>query len=81
MGTSYEGLLIVGELEAVVEALTLGRVEAMAVEAAPTRIAVIPRDGPYDATGHLGRRDLPYIRSHAEAPPISHRCMYIHTLT
>jgi hypothetical protein len=45
MGTSYEGLVVVGDQGAVVDALTGAGVAALVVEAAPGRVAVIPKEG------------------------------------
>jgi hypothetical protein len=44
VGSSYEGLLVVGERDVVVDALADGGVTAFVVPAAPGRIAVIPKE-------------------------------------
>jgi hypothetical protein len=46
MGTSYQGLLVVGDLETVAEALAEGGVTAYVATAATGRIAVIPKGDP-----------------------------------
>jgi hypothetical protein len=46
MGTSYEGLLVVGDLETVAGALAEGGVTAYVATAAPGRIAVVPKGDP-----------------------------------
>lgn len=44
MGTSYQGLLVVGDLDVVVGALADGGVTAYVAQAAPDRVAVIPKE-------------------------------------
>ena len=69
MGTSYEGLLAVGDQRVVVDALTDAGTAALVVEAAPGRVAVIPKEdarwGVADvvtvATLLSGRHGLPVL--------------------
>jgi hypothetical protein len=44
MGTSYEGLVVVGDQSVVVDALTDAGLAALVIEAAPGRVAVIPKE-------------------------------------
>jgi hypothetical protein len=47
MGASYQNLLVIGDLDDVVAALTTGGFVAIVVVVAPQRVVVLPREGAY----------------------------------